>query len=441
MSFEHEVIGNCTVITADSMALVKSMADNCIDSVVSDIPYGLGAEPDAAAVLADWVSNGYHELKSGAGGFMGKEWDAFVPQPAFWKEVYRVLKPGGHMCIFAGTRTLDWVGMSLRLAGFEIRDSIDWIYGSGFPKSMNIGKSIDKKFGAEREVVGVNLASIAKSKAATERGESSMGASYQRNGKTDKQAGYQNPQEIGKITAPATDEAKKYEGWQTALKPAHEPILLVRKPISEKSITANVLKWGTGGIYIDGNRVALPEGDSYVINTFDEGAKPWGDAVGANYTSRTDTEGRYPANIIIDGTQPVVDCFPDDKWKYFYCAKPSKAEKNAGLQGLPKKDKVYNGKSSEPSEDMKDVEKRFTTQPAANSHPTVKPVALMKHLVSLVTPPDGCVADFYAGSGTTGVAAEELGIRSLLCEREKEYVPIITARIKHATKGDAHECD
>ena len=141
------------IINADSLEHLKTMPDNSVDAVVTDPPYGLGKEPNAVEVLKDWVENGYHEIKTKK-GFMGKEWDAFVPQPAFWKEVIRVLKPGGHALVFSGTRTVDWMGMSLRLAGFEIRDELMWIYGSGFPKSTDISKQIDKKLGAEREVIG-----------------------------------------------------------------------------------------------------------------------------------------------------------------------------------------------------------------------------------------------------------------------------------------------
>lgn len=341
------------IIQGDSFEELKLLAANSVDSVVTDAPYGLGKEPDAVKVLQDWIDHGYHEITGK--GFMGKEWDAFVPQPAFWKEALRVLKPGGHALVFAGTRTVDWMGMSLRLAGFEIRDSITWIYGSGMPHGPN-------------------------------------------------------------------------------LKPAHEPILVVRKPHKEKSDKANVEKWGTGKMRVLECKVPLAEGeDGYVVNTFDNGAKPFGDAVGEDFTSRTESSGRFPANIIHDGQ---VDIFPDDKAKYFYCAKPSKREKNRGLDHLPKKQKVFNGKSAKSSTEMKDVEKRFTTQPVANTHETVKPVALMKHLVQLITPVDGVVLDPFAGSGTTGVAAKELGYDFILIEREAEYIPIIEGRLSEVVQPE-----
>jgi site-specific DNA-methyltransferase (adenine-specific) len=346
--------------------------------------------------------------------------------------------------------------MSLRLAGFEVRDELMWMYGSGFPKSMNLGKSIDKKFGAEREVLrvestvpGRNPDNWDKTK------EHKLGNSH--NG-----SGYEP---IRVVTAPSTDEAKKYDGWGTALKPAHEPILLVRKPF-KGSTTNNVLEHGTGGLNIDACRVETE--DKYQINTFDDGAKPFGDAVGEDFTSRTETKGRWPANIIHDGSDEVVEIFPDtgkssggtgvatkgsgsdlysgyggrdnaslggfgdsgNASRYFYCAKASKKEKNAGLDALPKQQKVFNGKSAESSEDMKDVEKRFTTQPTQNIHPTVKPVALMKHLVQMITPVDGVMLDPFAGSGTTGVAAKELGYDFILIEREQDYIPIIEGRLK-----------
>lgn len=203
------------IYVGNNIEILKTFPDNSIDSVVTDPPYGLGKEPNAIEVLTSWIEKGYHEIKGK--GFMGKEWDAFVPQPNFWKEIYRVLKPGGHVLSFAGTRTYDWMVMGLRLAGFEVRDMIAWLYGSGFPKSLDIGKAIDKHLGAERDVIS-------------------------------KEIRYNEPSGIvnvgqgerklieRKITAPSTEEAKQWQGWGTALKPSQETICVAQKPIESSSV-------------------------------------------------------------------------------------------------------------------------------------------------------------------------------------------------------------
>lgn len=232
-----------TIHHGDALDVLRQMPDNSVDAIVTDPPYGLGKEPDAAEVLADWVTKGFHEVKA-SGGFMGKEWDSFVPQPLLWKEVFRVLKPGGHLLSFAGTRTYDWMVMSVRLAGFEIRDMVNWVYGSGFPKSLDVSKAIDKMHGAEREVVGTKDYT-----APDIRGNSSNGRGISSQSSKDAERVAMS------ITAPATEAAKQWDGWGTALKPAHEPIVLARKPLSESSIAANVLRWGTGGVNVDSARI------------------------------------------------------------------------------------------------------------------------------------------------------------------------------------------
>src|SRR5690554_1418565 len=215
------------VYVGNNIEVLKTFPDNSIDSVVTDPPYGLGKEPNAIDVLKDWITVGYHEVKGK--GFMGKEWDAFVPQPLFWKEVYRVLKPGGYVLSFAGTRTYDWMVMGVRLAGFEIRDMIAWLYGSGFPKSLDISKAIDKHLGAEREVIG--KAKGAGSTGVNDRGNQTFIA---KNG---------NDDGTYDITQATTNEAKQWQGWGTALKPALEPIVMARKPV-DGTVAQNVLKHG-----------------------------------------------------------------------------------------------------------------------------------------------------------------------------------------------------
>lgn len=276
------------IICSDNLAALREFADNSIDSVVTDPPYGLGKEPDAMQVLKDWIDHGYHEVKA-KGGFMGKSWDSFVPQPNFWKEVYRVLKPGGHVLSFGGTRTYDWMVMSLRLAGFEIRDQLQWIYGSGFPKSMDISKAIDKQAGAERDVIGVDGTRPIQTKGRINSQASAEG-SFER--------------EANIKTAPFTNNAKQWDGWGTALKPAVEPICLARKPIEENTIADNVIKNGTGALHIDTCRQPFQSEKDKESATFGRGTDIMGgNFVGATHsTGQTNIEanpkGRWPANVI-----------------------------------------------------------------------------------------------------------------------------------------------
>jgi site-specific DNA-methyltransferase (adenine-specific) len=284
------------VICGNNVDLLKIFPDNHFDSIVTDPPYGLGKEPIASDLMKDWIEKGYHEI-SGS-GFMGKEWDAFVPQPIFWIEVFRVLKPGCHVLAFYGTRTYDWGVMAMRFAGFEVRDCIQWLYGSGFPKSHNISKALDKMEGAEREVIGKKeRGSVEEAK---ERGVGFLSDPANRN--NTKQFGYGT--EL--ITAPSTDSAKQWDGWGTALKPANEPIVLARKPLEKGlSIAENILKWGVGGINIDASRIGLTDKDNKdngrVINrNIRESEDGWG--MQDNKADRVEVlsnQGRFPANIIL----------------------------------------------------------------------------------------------------------------------------------------------
>ena len=411
----------------NNLDILKTFADNSIDSIVTDPPYGLGKEPNALEVLQSWITTGYHEVKGK--GFMGKEWDSFVPQPIFWKECLRVLKSGGHLLSFAGTRTYDWVVMRLRIAGFEIRDQIAWVYGSGFPKSHDISKAIDKSMGAEREVV----------KGVIDRRED--GTTY-------------GLGHSGKITSNdgITPEAKQWQGWGTALKPALEPIVMARKPL-DGTVANNVLKHGVGGINIDGCRV----GDEHFKiedDTYDNGNNV---AFGNVKRTPKEYDGRFPANFIHDGSDDVVKLFPNigasyrlgnrdsrnamfdfgenDKTnqgysdsgsaaRFFYTAKASQTERNFGLSQF-EEDVTTDGRT-------KPIDNAFNRGETKrkNIHPTVKPIDLMRYLVRLVTPKGGVCLDPYMGSGTTAVACKAEKFDYIGCELDDEYIKIAEARIK-----------
>jgi len=419
---------------SDNMAILKAMDDNSIDSIVTDPPYGLGKEPNPNILLREWLEFGYSEVKGK--GFMGKEWDAFVPQPNFWKECFRVLKPGGHVLSFYGTRTYDWGVLAMRLAGFEIRDCVMWVYGSGFPKSLNIGKAIDKLQGNEREVVG-------KDKSGSIR--NCMGGDFK---------GGEYSLSKGNT---------EWEGWGSSLKPAVEPIVLARKPIAMKSIAENVLKYGTGGINIDGCKVATEDdlnGGAYSGGTRKDG--DW--ALNSGFKNDNEsiefqqTNGRFPANLIIDGSDEVVAGFPETTseghWskskvtgfgefgggtyeyggvgekdknggsasRFFYTAKAHSSERNRGLEGFEEKRNSKYGNNGYSS-----ASPTFAIN--SNFHPTVKPIDLMRYLVRLITPKGAVCLDPFMGSGTTGMACKLEGMEFIGIEQDKEYFAIAKARI------------
>lgn len=360
------------LLLGDNLKLLRTLPDNSVEAIVTDPPYGLGKEPDALVMLRDWMEHGHHDVKSKK-GFMGKTWDNFVPQPAQWKECLRVLKPGGHVLAFAGTRTQDLMALGLRIAGFEIRDLVAWIYGSGFPKV------------------------------------------------------------------------------KTVLKPALEPITLARKP-------------GKSELQIDLCRVGdftnnTPSGlDRLNASLAKQGYRPGDYQQGP--VPPSGQAGRWPANVIHDGSDEVLALFPESKStggkcaasglidnseiygkfsgknkgtnagglgdsgsnaRFFYAAKVSAKERNEGLEHLPDKDWSGDG-SAVPERDNRPF------NPSKNNHPTLKPISLMRYLCRLVTPPGGTVLDPWMGSGSTGKAAKLEGFEFIGMEQDAGYFQIAQAR-------------
>lgn len=351
---------------------------------------------------------------------MSAAWDSFVPGPQVWREVFRVLKPGGHAVVFAGTRTVDLMGISVRLAGFEVRDVIHWCYWSGFPKSLDISKALDALHGAERtEVIG-------------------KGWHYGTNGAEGHTMGRRADYVPGSaatgrdLLAPATEDAKRWAGHGTAVKPAIEPALLLRKPISETSIARNVLKWGTGSLNIDACRFApgdpmWPGPDDGENNLARVPAvvadTPAGFGKGQAMGGRGHDLGRFPANLV-------------------HVPKASRAERELGCEGLPTRTGAEVTGRAEGSPGLDNPRSGAQrSHGVRNFHPTVKPLGLMRWLVRLVTPPGGVVLDPFAGSGTTGMAAVGQGFSFVGCELLAEHVQIARARIEYAGTGQTVDCD
>lgn len=366
-----------TLLLGDCLETMKTLADNSVDAVITDPPYGLA--------------------------FMGKKWDYDVPSVDVWREVFRVMKPGAHLLSFGGTRTYHRMVVAIEDAGFEIRDQVMWIYGSGFPKSLDVSKAIDKAAGAEREIVGFDPACrLASNTNMNDDGWSKIGT------------------QGANITLPATELAKRWQGFGTALKPANEPIVLARKPL-EKGLTvaANVLKWGCGAINVDAGRIGAE-----LIQGGRAGRK---DASSFNVSigeKQPMHQGRWPANVLFDEDAALG---LGENARYFYCAKTSKRERNAGLEGMPEREsgiKNDSGRGFSESDPYKKIVNK-------NNHPTVKPIKLMQYLIKLITPPGGAVLDPFMGSGSTGCAALSLGFDFIGCEMSQEYFEIAKKRIEH----------
>lgn len=418
-----------TLHQGDCLEILPTLEANSVDAVVTDPPYGLG--------------------------FMGKDWDHGVPGEHFWREALRVAKPGAHLLAFGGTRTFHRLAVAIENAGWEIRDTVMWVYGSGFPKSLDVSKAIDKAAGAEREVTGV-----------TYRPE---GRAFAEGG-----SGFAKGETILRDKA-ATAAAAAWQGWGTALKPAWEPIIVARKPLAG-TVAANVLEHGTGGLNIDACRVegAPPSVPQPTLGARERVTYGFGTGHGRNGEMSAAT-GRWPANLIHDGSEEVVGLFPraagasapvrgseqsttgqngilghfnrvpgpfhcdsGSAARFFYCAKASKADRDAGCEGLPEsrphpsgngfgETTMWNGENGDEAWKAKNP-----NLPRRNHHPTVKPTDLMRYLCRLVTPPNGVVLDPFMGSGSTGKAAMCERLRFIGVELSAEYVEIAKRRIDAA---------
>lgn len=401
----------CTLYHGDCLEVMRSMPENSVDAIVTDPPYGLAPSKKAKA------------------GFMGKAWDAVVPGVEVWQEALRVLKPGGHALIFGGTRTFHRLVCAVEDAGFEIRDTLLHLHSQGFPKSLNVSKQMDHMAGVEREVIGKSATCIGPS------------MSKDRIGAMDVQGN--NWESANIITAPATDAAKQWDGWGTALKPSYEPICLARKPLSEPTVAANVLLHGTGAINVDACRVPMASNDkgghyTHKREIGGNGIYGGGGREEVDHGSNNPAGARWPSNVTHDGSWEVLEAFAR------FGEKPVRV--NGGNSTIrhqgPAMDLRTKMRSTVAYGDTGMAARFFPCLPiddpetlrfiyarkankrdrAGSKHPTIKPQSLLIWLSKLITPPGGVILDPFAGSGSIIPAAIGCGFKVIAIEKEAEYI-------------------
>lgn len=392
--------------TGDCREVMATMEAESIDAIVTDPPYGLS--------------------------FMGREWDHGVPGIPFWAEALRVAKPGAHLVAFGGSRTFHRLTCAVEDAGWEIRDVLMWVYGSGFPKSLDVSKAIDKEAGAVREVVGPRLMPDGRP-VSDVRGQTKTDG-WDRPWRSDPNAVAMNMMQ----TAPATDAARQWSGWGTALKPAYEPIILARKPL-RGTVARNVQTFGTGAINVDGCRIAgnVPSVPQPVFNS--PTGRTYGMKTGTGRNGEmSQAAGRWPANVLLDeAAAAVLDAQSGELQSPATYIRSAHAEgewlhaKPAGSVQVGHGDR---GGASRFFYTSKASGKDRGREEHGNDHPTVKPTDLMRWLCRLVTPPGGVVLDPFMGSGSTGVAAAEEGFRFIGIDLDPHHVEIAERRMRHATR-------
>ena len=412
------------LLNGDCIEEMQKLIDDGVqvDSVVTDPPYHLtsivkrfGKEDSAPAQFG---TDGAYARASK--GFMGKEWDGgdIAFRPETWELALKLLKPGGHLLAFSASRNYHRMAVAIEDAGFEIRDQMMWLYGSGFPKSLNIGKAIDKRNGVQGDVIGTRKVT-----------SSDIGQKSGWNHLNTDRGDYEYREIMN-----------EYEGWGTALKPAHEPIVMARKPLSEKSIVDNVLKHGTGAINIDGCRIEGNEANGAERKTANRKSRSedgvWTDNNSGmkqedNHFADADPRGRFPANVMHDGSDVITKEFPQTG--KFGSVKPIDKQKTNDVFGKYNEVKEFQAYDDEGSAARffycPKTSKSERHNGDANTHPTVKPVDLMRYLCRLVTPKGGTVLDPFMGSGSTGMAAKDEGFNFIGIEKDEEYYKICESRI------------
>lgn len=422
------------ILVGDCRDVLKTLPAASVDSIVTDPPYHLTAGKKGGSGPASVNLESPYGRARVTTGFMGMTWDGgdVAMRPETWAECLRVLKPGGYLLAFSGTRTYHRMACAIEDAGFEIRDQIGWCYASGFPKSLDVSKAIDKAAGAEREVIAAGKPVKRMIPGAD---QNATGSWIKDNGR----------EFVPTVTEPATDAARQWQGWGTALKPAWEPICVARKPLIG-TVAENVQQHGTGALNIDGCRVHVEPGgrplrevapprDDVQYGGNALAGRVDGSLASSKAAGSTDL-GRWPANLIHDGSEEVLRAFPDAPGQLATASSSSSSRKDQNVYGAM----ARGSGGAEPRMDTGSAARFFYCAKAdkadrgeGNTHPTVKPGDLMRYLCRLVTPPGGTVLDPFAGSGSTLLAADREGFDAIGIEMNPQYAEMARKRIH----GDA----